>query len=117
MSDVPESGGYAGMERRVLRRHREGRAGALAARAQASELPPPWIFPHSPIMDTPARRVERSQRLEKPLCETPDDPCAGHQMREAALVIERILADFPRTRETLRVRSPHHCQLSGRPQN
>jgi len=68
-------------------------------------------------MDTLSRRIERLQQFESLLRHNPEDARAEHIMQEALLVLERILVDFPTTRETLRQRLPHLFTLAGANQN
>jgi hypothetical protein len=68
-------------------------------------------------MDTLSRRIERLQQFEFLLRTSPHDSRAEHIMQEALLVLERILVDFPSTRETLRKRLPHLFTLAGENQN
>ena len=68
-------------------------------------------------MHTLSRRIERLQQFEFLLRTSPQDSRAEHIMQEALLVLERILVDFPATRETLRQRLPHLFTLAGENQN
>ena len=68
-------------------------------------------------MDSLSRRIERLQQFEFLLRTSPQDSRAEHIMQEALLVLERILVDFPATRETLRQRLPHLFTLAGENQN
>lgn len=70
-------------------------------------------------MDTLQRRIERLTRFEELLRAhpNPSDEQTAALIREACMVIERIIQDYPASRDTLAARLPQLFQLAGHNMN